>query len=200
MPKIVDHAARRAEITEVVVRLISEGGMEAATIREIANHSGYSKGVVEHYFDGKEELISAALELVNIRYGERAEQVNNSLRGLAAIRECLRITLPMTTELRSEWKVRLVFWSLAATDASLRQQQGQRFEKAVEQFAHLFQQAVEDGEIALRETPEVMGRRIVNTVSGMSVAALHSDTFGDEAFLEGEIDALMDELSGGRAS
>ena len=196
MPKIVDHEARRAEITEVAVRLISEGGLEAATIREIAGNSGHSKGVVEHYFDDKEELISAALALVNERYRQRSDKVSTSLRGIAAIRALLGITLPMTPELRREWRVRLVFWSMASTDRRLGREQGERLQRAAEHFARHFEEAVEAGEIALRGTPEEAGRRLVNTVSGLSIAALHNAEFGRRAFLEHEIEHLIDNLSG----
>lgn len=197
MPKIVDHEARRAEITEVAVRLISSGGLEAATIREIASHSGYSKGVVAHYFDNMEELISASLELVNERYRQRAEKVSLSQRGLAAVRECLKVTVPLTPELRREWKVRLVFWAMAATDKRLKRHQGERFQMAAEHFALMLQQAFEDGEIELHGSSQELGRRLVNMVSGISVAAIHSDTFNKREFLEGEIDYLMDMICRG---
>ena len=58
MPKIVDHEARRSAISTAAAGLIAARGMEAATIREIARVSGYSKGVVEHYFVDKEEAVA----------------------------------------------------------------------------------------------------------------------------------------------
>lgn len=177
------------------MRLIADGGLEAATIREIARQSGHSKGVVEHYFDNKEELISAALASINSRYRLRAEQASASLRGLAAIRELLKITLPLTAELRREWKVRLVFWGMAVNDGTLKREQGERFQKAAEQFALHFQQASDDGETRLTGSAEEHGRRLVNTVSGMAVAALHNDRFGKRDFLESEIDYLVKAMS-----
>ncbi len=197
MPKIVDHEARRAEITAVAVDLIAEGGLEAATIREIASQSGYSKGVVEHYFDNKEELISAALAQINSQYMARAQAASEDYRGLAAIKQCLRITLPLTPELRKEWRVRLVFWSMATTDEVLKKQQGERFQRAAELFARHFEQAFEDGEIERYGSAMELGRRLVHMVSGMAVAALHSDTFGEQQFLEDEIDYLATVMSRG---
>lgn len=67
MPKIVDHEARCRDICAAAARVIAQGGLEAATIRDIAAASGYSKGVVGHYFDGKAELISGALDWSNRR-------------------------------------------------------------------------------------------------------------------------------------
>ena len=197
MPKVVDHEARRLELMEVVVRLIARGGMEAATIREIARESGFSKGVVEHYFDDKEEMISAALEWVNLRYGERTESATERLRGLAAIRKMIGATLPLTEAIRDEWRVRLVFWSAAAIDGALREQQGVRFQKAVDQFAKHLREALEDGEIAPGlAPPEDEARRLVNATSGVAIAALHNDAYGSRKFLEAEIDQLLNRFSG----
>lgn len=197
MPKLVDHEARRLELMEVVVRLIARGGMEAATIREIARESGHSKGVVEHYFDNKEEMISAALEWVNLRYGERTENATGSLRGLSAIRKMIEATLPLTDDVRDEWRVRMVFWSAAAIDDDLKQQQGARFGKAVEQFAGHLLEAVADGELLPGgESAENSARRLVNTTSGIAIAALHNDAYSSRDFLEAEIDHLITGLSG----
>ena len=197
MPKIVDHQARRAEITAVAVDLISSGGIEAATIREIANHSGYSKGVVEHYFENKEELIAAALEWVNTSYSRRAEVASAGLRGLGAVKACLEAALPMSAELSREWKVRLVFWAMAATDSNLAKQQGLRFERAAEHFSGHLQEAKEAGEITADALTDVWGRRLVNTVSGLAVAALHNPRFATRHFLQQEVDQIIAAMAGG---
>lgn len=195
MPKIVDHEQRRDELTEVAVRLIAKGGMEAATIREIAKMTGYSKGVVEHYFDNKAELISAALRWVNLRYQQRAASATENLRGLAALKQCLKVTLPMTEELRMEWKVRLVFWSMAAVDDALHDPQSVRFQKAVHHFSKHIQEAFNDGELSHNESAEALSRRLLNLISGMSIAALHNARYGSNAFLQQEIDYLTKSLS-----
>ena len=79
MPKIVDQQARRAELSSIAAGLIAVGGLEAATIREIARASGFSKGVVEHYFDDKQELISAALAHTNFCFEERVRELTEGL-------------------------------------------------------------------------------------------------------------------------
>ncbi len=195
MPKIVDHEARRLEITEVAVCLIAEGGLEAATIRKIAQKSGYSKGVVEHYFDNKEELISATLEWANLRYRERVEKSTEGLRGLAAIKKCLEATLPLSEEMRVEWKVRLVSWSIAVVDEALQARQGARFQNAVDHFALHFQEAFDDKEVPQRETAQENGRRLLNITSGIAIAALHNEMYGKRAFLEGEISYLINNIA-----
>ncbi|MGH3177968.1 MAG: TetR/AcrR family transcriptional regulator, partial [Streptosporangiaceae bacterium] len=51
MPKVVDHAARRAELVDAAWRVIAEEGLEAATMRRIAEAAGCTTGRVTHYFD-----------------------------------------------------------------------------------------------------------------------------------------------------
>lgn len=50
MPKIVDHDQRRRELAEAAWKVITEVGIDGATTREIARASGYSTGVLAHYF------------------------------------------------------------------------------------------------------------------------------------------------------
>ena len=80
MPKIVDHEARRREISAAAAALIAKGGLEAVTFREIAQASGYSKGVVEHYFENVESYYVKNIDLPNgstiINKGNVGTQIN----------------------------------------------------------------------------------------------------------------------------
>jgi AcrR family transcriptional regulator len=53
----VDRAARRRQITDAVVRLTLEGGLPAATFREVAAEAGVSVRLVQYYFGTKDELL-----------------------------------------------------------------------------------------------------------------------------------------------
>src|SRR5690606_9653882 len=123
MPKIVDHQQRRDILAEVAAITIANIGLENTTIREIARQSGYSKGIIEHYFDSKEDLIASALAWLNRRYQLRVAKEIGQHQGLAAIRIRLEQTLPLCEQSIQEWKVRLRFWSLAAIDARFQEVQ-----------------------------------------------------------------------------
>ncbi|MCX2979665.1 TetR family transcriptional regulator [Halieaceae bacterium IMCC14734] len=194
MPKIVDHSERRAELSAVAAQVIAARGLEAATIREIAQASGYSKGVVEHYFDDKEQLISAALDSANHRYEVRATKATAGLQGLAALRQRILATLPMTSAERDEWKVRLVFWSLAAIQPQLRQRQRRRFGRAIMSFEQDIKVAVQAGELSVGSDTQVQARRIVNMTTGISAAALHNPGFYSRALLTAEADYLITQI------
>lgn len=195
MPKVVNHEARRQEISAIAARLIAQGGLEAATIREIAHSSGYSKGVIEHYFDNKKEIISGALAWVNSCYQLRVDKLTRGLTGLNALRKRLEATLPVNKIVRDEWKVRLVFWSIAAIHKEYRQQQEQRFVRAIEHFEGDIKQAMALGQISSRLDCSVQARRIVNMATGISTASLHNNALYTQRVLLAEIDYLIDQLA-----
>ncbi len=60
MPRIVDHEQRRAEIIQAVWSLIGDHGIEAVTMRRVAERAGISVGRIQHYFASKEDLVHAA--------------------------------------------------------------------------------------------------------------------------------------------
>ena len=191
MPRIVDHERRRAEIAQVAARLIAEDGLEAATIREIARRSGHSKGIVEHYFDGKSELIEAALGWANERYLERAHRATQELRGLTALRARITASVPSSAALELEWRIRLLCWSRAAIDPALRRQQAARTRDAVEHFAADLADARELGEIPATARVERLARHVLFSVSGLSCAILHNPRAYTRSAVADEIEYIV---------
>lgn len=194
MPKIVDHESRRWDICAAAATLIADGGLEAAKIRDIAQASGYSKGVVEHYFDGKNELISGALAWANRRYEQRVEDATHGLVGIASLRRRIAATLPMTRAERDEWKVRLVFWGRAAIEPALRREQATRFERAIDYFEGDILAAAERGEIHPPEESRHAARHLVNLTTGICIAALHNRSLYTREIMENEVEYLLDYL------
>jgi AcrR family transcriptional regulator len=71
VPKVVDHEARRAEITRAVWRLIARGGVRDVTVRAVASESGWSMGAVRYYFTTQAELLRFAAEVMMQRVPQR---------------------------------------------------------------------------------------------------------------------------------
>ena len=114
MPKIVDHDERRERIVEIVAEMLATVGAEKTTIREIARQSGYSRGFIEHYFHNKEELITKTIRWINERSLARADAALAGKTGLAALKVFCELSLPVTPQVRNEWKIRMQFWGMAA--------------------------------------------------------------------------------------
>ncbi|WDT80925.1 MAG: helix-turn-helix domain containing protein [Candidatus Manganitrophus sp.] len=53
---------RRKELLEVSLRLFSENGYDATSIRDIAREAGITEGLIYHYFQGKKDLLKAIVQ------------------------------------------------------------------------------------------------------------------------------------------
>ncbi|MEO1221974.1 MAG: helix-turn-helix domain-containing protein, partial [Pseudomonadota bacterium] len=63
MPKIVDHEERRTSIARAAMLEIAENGIEDLRLKDVAARAGWTTGVLTHYFQSKEELLSEALKV-----------------------------------------------------------------------------------------------------------------------------------------
>jgi AcrR family transcriptional regulator len=126
VPKLIDHDWRRAELVDATWRVIAEEGVEAATVRRIAEAANCTTGRVTHYFANKGEVLRAALRQV---HGATVERMLAHLGGddpVEVLRSVLLEVLPLDDTTRLEWQVWLAFFGLAAADPELRAEQGRR--------------------------------------------------------------------------
>ncbi len=116
MPKIVDHDERRMAISTAAADLIAEEGIEAATMKRIGARAGGTTGAVTHYFTDKDDVVLAALLLVD---GSMQRRFNSSLATAATPVEALLASLPNDVESRRDWRVWSVFSDYATRSESL---------------------------------------------------------------------------------
>jgi AcrR family transcriptional regulator len=123
MPRQVDHALRRRQIAEAVWRIARRGGLEAASLSEVAAEAGVSKGLVQHYFRTREQILVFASQALQERIEQRvrrsiaAEARQASPR--AVLRAILRGLLPTDRDSRTEMIVAGAFFIRALTDPAL---------------------------------------------------------------------------------
>lgn len=197
VPKMVDHTERRAAIALAAAAAIAEIGLDGTTVREIARRSGFSKGIVEHYFTGKADIIAAALGQMNARYLYREKQQTAGLRGLAALRARMHCVMPLDKETRQEWKIRLAFWSVAAIDDDARKEQRLRLKLTRERFQADLEQAVELGEINRACNTAQMATKLGLFMVGSSCSALMDTRYYNKAFLIELIEDNLQQLTSG---
>ena len=97
MPKIVDHDERRATISTAAADLIAEEGIEAATMKRIGARAGGTTGAVTHYFVDKDDVVLAALLLVD---GSMQRRFTTALETAATPVDALLAALPNDEETR----------------------------------------------------------------------------------------------------
>ncbi len=63
----------RSGIVDAAMRLFRAGGYDAATMRAIADEAGVSLGSAYYYFSGKEELVQAFYDQIQVEHAAAAE-------------------------------------------------------------------------------------------------------------------------------
>lgn len=102
MPKVVDHAAYRAELLDGCAELFAARGYSGLSTREIAEALGVSTGTLYHYFDGKRDLF---LRLVEHLTEDLVATVRDGLTPGESPEERLDALLADVAE-REEWYAR----------------------------------------------------------------------------------------------
>lgn len=120
MPKHVDPAARRAEIVDAYLRIVSRSGIAAATSRALAAEAGISAGALWHYFDGYAEVVDAAFQRVYDQTNARIAAATHGRRGLDALDAMILDILPLDSRTRDEAAIVVSFWGLLPAHAEFR--------------------------------------------------------------------------------
>ncbi|MFE7896041.1 TetR/AcrR family transcriptional regulator [Streptomyces sp. NPDC057424] len=123
MPKRVDHAERRTEIAEALVRVAGRRGLHAVGMRDVAAEAGVSLRLVQYYFQTKEKLLFFGLELLAERFGERVSArvraAGDSPGPRAVVEALLMAALPTDDESRTFHHLYTSYAVLAVNDPAL---------------------------------------------------------------------------------
>ncbi|BDM67005.1 hypothetical protein HEK616_04920 [Streptomyces nigrescens] len=123
MPKRVDHAERRTQIAEALVRVAGRRGLHAVGMRDVAAEAGVSLRLVQYYFETKEKLLLYGLEHLAARFGERVAARAGSAGAAAGPRataeSLLLASLPTDEESRTFHLVYTSYAVLSVTEPAL---------------------------------------------------------------------------------
>lgn len=172
MPKEVDHDERREELLEAVWRVIAREGMEGATVRTIAKETGWSTGVLAHYFADKGEIISSALRLAYERTSARWDEKLEGLTGARALYEVVIDNLPLDEERELETRLFMNYWGLMIRGQDGTPRPQRRGPLLIDLLAKLVRKGQEAGEIRIDEPPEDIAERLLGLIDGFSLHAL----------------------------
>jgi AcrR family transcriptional regulator len=140
MPKLVDHEQRRRELGTAVWRVIRRDGIEAASVRKVAEEAGWSAGALRHYFSTQTELLSFAMQMVVERIEARVGALEPPADPRRAVEERLHELLPLDEDRRAENEVWLAFSGRSLVDPQLRA----RHEKVDEELRLACRRALEE--------------------------------------------------------
>ena len=174
MPKIVDREEQRRAIAAQAAKWVAKRGLETLSLRNVATAHGCSKGMVEHYFVDREELLLGALLHVTNDYENRVRDATANLAGLARIERRFAVILPLTEALRDEWVVRLSFYARAALDSKMQHYLRDHVDNALRQGVSELRECQKRHEIGAELNPVDVYRTIMALVAGIAVAEVVS--------------------------
>lgn len=187
MPRVVNHDVRRAELVAATWQVIADEGLEAATVRRIAEAAGCTTGRVTHYFESKDEVLVAALRQVHRAAAERMV-AHLERTDSAALRAVLLEALPLDEPRRLEWRVWLAFWGRAAADAELRSEQERRYAEWRSLLDELVQRAGPPRSASTRRTVVDV---VAATIDGLGIQAVLEPNGFPPRRLQQAVDTLL---------
>jgi AcrR family transcriptional regulator len=187
MPKVVDHGGRRHELADATWRAIVKYGLDGTTTRVIARESGYSAGVLAHYFESKDDLLLEALRISHEGLDERLQAAISDKHGLDALRAFCIEVLPTSDLAARETHLEMSMWSRALVNDELRGVQRRESARWGRVMEGLIRDAQHAGEMVDLD-PRTIAVTLSALIDGLSIyGLLYPDRFG-----RGEIIALLD--------
>ncbi len=95
MPKEVDHDQRRNELADAVLRVVARGGVGSMTLREAATEAGWSTGALNHYFEGKRDMLEGALRRAMHLIATQVREAHQLADSREALERMLTSVLPV---------------------------------------------------------------------------------------------------------
>lgn len=163
----------RSDIITVVAHLIAEQGLENLTMRNIARHVGCSVGTLPHYFEGKTDIVIAALNWSGERILGRLDNMNPTQIKLENLYPLISASMPLTEQADIEWRVRLCLWDYAVTDPDMKQSVSETTSTAHSMLAGLIIELQEKGEIRKDIDPESGALMLYHLCVGAGFSMLH---------------------------
>jgi AcrR family transcriptional regulator len=172
MPKKVDHDARREELVLAAWRVIAANGIDEVTIRDIARESGYSSGVLAHYFKNKDDLLAHALRLSHTRIRKRYDAEVETPKAADALKAILLDNLPMDEQRDIETRIEMSFWARALRNEELHEIQQEESETLRALLRELVENAQKDKAISKKHDREEVLELLGAMIDGLSLHAL----------------------------
>jgi AcrR family transcriptional regulator len=195
MPKVVDHEERRAELCAAVWRLASREGLEAVTVRGVAEEAGWSTGAVVHYFADKEDLLLSAFQTVADRVSRRLEKLEaRTTEPLELARAWLVEGLPLDGDRRAEVRVWFALLGLALTRPALARAQRLTYRAWRGRVAELLREAQDARAVRADVDCPALATALVALVDGLAIQATFEPRAVSGARAVELVDAHLDAL------
>lgn len=191
----VDHEKRRREAIEALWRVIAAEGMGHARQRAVAAESGWSRGIIDYYFESMAELRLAGLRMLceDDLGGHLAQPV---MEGVTALRAALLASMPLDESRRLRGRVWIAYLGRCVADAEIAQEYARCQRLRGEAWRRILAQIVERGELAGERDLEIEATHVMAFELAMNVYGLLNPQLTTAPVLERHVDQFIASLIG----
>ncbi|MFN2146293.1 MAG: TetR/AcrR family transcriptional regulator, partial [Anaerolineales bacterium] len=147
-PKPSVKEERTQEIIEAAMKVFAEEGFHRATMDEIADEAGVSKGTLYLYFKGKDKIISSLLEWF---FGREYSRFDKWVEENHSVREVLEMVTQMVVDdlmsIRPFMPVMFEFISQSSRNQTVGAVVQKSMYGFLEKITPIFERGIENGEI-----------------------------------------------------
>lgn len=162
----------RNSLLEAAHILFSMKGYDAASVAEICEEAGVSKGAFYHHFDSKQALFLALLDTWLAKMDESFQQLRQSSPDVpSAMLRMARVTGELFQTTGGRHALLLEFWIQAQRDPAVWQAAIAPYQRYEKYFAEMFREGISEGSLRPVD-PDVAARLTVSLALGLLLQRL----------------------------
>jgi AcrR family transcriptional regulator len=165
----IDHI-RKPQLLSAAAEVISERGVEATRIADVADRAGTSPPAVLYWFDSRDELLGEALTFAEDGFYERFSQ---RLAGLADPRDRLLALIDASAS-GEDWVLWVELWTRALRDERLREARQRLDDRWRAQIAAIVAEGVDAGVFKAAD-PDRAALELAALMDGLAVQVALGD-------------------------
>ena len=185
---------RKNEILDAALEVFSELGLQEASVDDVVERSGLSKGTLYWYFKSKDRLIGA---LMRRFFAQELSKVRKLQQGPGSVRDRL---LHYSREVEAVVKqmpraLTLEFYAVAVRQKSVRKFLGELYVRYCGELAQLIREGIENGEFRKADADQ-LAAAVTGLCEGLILLwALEPKAFPFEKFFEASLCTLLDGIA-----
>ncbi|WP_433260024.1 TetR/AcrR family transcriptional regulator [Actinosynnema sp. CS-041913] len=195
MPKVIDHDERREHIVDVTWGLIVRGGLEAATMREIATAAGFANGALKRYFASKDALVEATFDRALSMMDKHIAGTISDHSGLEALRVMCYGAMPLDAKRVTAGRVLLAFWEMSLSNKGLHDRYLEHLRIWRGLLLEHIRRGREDGDIRTSMPDEQLVDEIVLMNAGANVMSLVGPRYSTRKLQKQHLDSFFERLT-----
>ena len=173
----IDHI-RKPQLLSAAAEVISERGVEATRIADVADRAGTSPPAVLYWFDSRDELLGEALTFAEDAFYERFSE---RLAGLADPRDRL-LALIDASVTGEDWVLWVELWTRALRDERLRDARQRLDDRWRTQIAAIVAEGVDAG-VFSGVDPDRAALELASVIDGLAVQVALGDRLVSQSLM-----------------